>query len=141
MGYYSHVYICMKQSDYADMRDAIYELADPNLKRDIWYLLNAVDTIYDPYYNAPEFKGQFISMEWYDIKWYWDSPEMAYIENYVKNLPVYHFIRLGEEQDDTENESECNNYNDGSDYVNNRYVARKIEPYSYVQEMNGEVPF
>lgn len=137
MGYYSHVYICMRQSDYAIMRDTIYELADPELKRNIWYLLNAVDTIYDPFYNAKHFKGEYISMEWYNIKWYYDAPEISYIEKYVKNLPVYHFIRVGEDQDDIENESDGSDY----DYINNRYVSRNIEACCFVKAMNGEVPF
>jgi len=53
---------------------------------------------------AKDPSDQSVVLYWESIKWYDDFPEISMMKNFLESIPPsnYRFIRLGEENDDTE---------------------------------------
>lgn len=109
MGYYSEVGIAMKKADYEKLKRKINTLPKErnSLKEAVKHLLTNADCI-DPYINLKEYAGKFVAMHWETVKWYMydDMPEIDFLMEYIRTLPDYSYMRIGEETGDIEEEHE-----------------------------------
>lgn len=105
MGYYSEVNIAVAKRDYELLMNNIAALPDGRLKRDLYYLLAGakIDNLDAGDLSSGE-KHSYVIMHWESVKWYLEFGEVAYIENFVKSLETYQFVRIGEVFDDIVNE-------------------------------------
>lgn len=104
MGYYSEVNIAIRKRDYELLMDNIAALLDGDLKKDLYYLLDGAEIYSLDNRDNPANKGSYVVLHWKSVKWYSDFKEVAYIEDFIKSLEAYQFIRIGEIFDDIVNE-------------------------------------
>lgn len=109
MGYYSEVGIAMKKADYEGLKRKINALPKErnSLKEYVKQLLTDADCI-DPYTNLKEYAGKVVALHWKSVKWYMDDdmPEVDFLMEYIRTLPDYSYMRIGEETGDIEEERE-----------------------------------
>ena len=112
MGYRSDVAIVMKEKDFLTMLE---EVKQAEIKWLNDWILSA--------YNHPEVKNkpfcelnpqaddyQWVALYWEWVKWYEDYQEVAFIENFLQKINQYDFVRIGEDDDDTEIIYKSQNY-------------------------------
>lgn len=109
MGYYSEVGIAMKKADYEGLKRKIDALPEgkADLKENVEGLLLDADCI-DPYADVKEYAGKIVALHWKWVKWYMDDdmPEVDFLMEYIRTLPNYSYMRIGEETGDIEEEQE-----------------------------------
>lgn len=117
MGYRSDVYIAMTKTRYKDMIAEALCSDEDGLEN---LFVHADKIHYDDYSNI-------IAFEIYDIKWYEDYSEVSFIQNFLfDSEDGYSFVRIGEEFEDTEYQSNSGYYDEKKWYdVFNIY--RKVE--------------
>lgn len=105
MGYRSDVAIAMKKSDYDVMLQRAKELEENSE--------DVCDFIEEGYKQAipndkhqPENPDDFVYLFWEWVKWYTRDPEyfpeVTFIDDFLSEIDEYDFVRIGEEEDDTE---------------------------------------
>ena len=106
MGYRSHVMLELAKEQ-NDIFQALYMSKFPD---DAEWLFNCIENYDD---EATLYNFDF-------IKWYDTYPEVAFVEHFLDTIghEEYHFLRVGEEPDDT---SECGD----SDYYG-LYIRREV---------------
>ena len=125
MGYYSDVSLCLTKTGVNSLK-AKLENASPEVKSEVERLLEYADT----HTLDPASEAEF--WWWSDIKWYSDFPDVGLMEAFIRELDEkdYHFLRIGEADDDTERLG-C--YLDNPFNV---YLVRSIN-YSIPEATNG----
>ena len=111
MGYRSDVKVIIKKNDYERMQK---ELVENELFK--YAIVKEVSKI------------DGIILEWQDIKWYTEYKEVAEIENFITNLDIYKFIRLGEDYEDIEIMSNAGKDNE-YEFIDTIDVIRYIDEY------------
>lgn len=108
MGYESKVGISMPEPDYQTMLSLLGEIKNKKQAAKINAktaddVINLV-TKYADKNDIVEFEdGQKIRYLFWDWqKWYEDFPDVGWLMRYVRNLPDYEYIRVGEELTDIE---------------------------------------
>lgn len=108
MGYESKVGISMPEPDYRTMLSLLGEIKNKKQAAKINAktaddVINLV-TKYADKNDIVEFEdGQKIRYLFWDWqKWYEDFPDVGWLMRYVRNLPDYEYIRVGEELTDIE---------------------------------------
>lgn len=108
MGYRSDVRILIKEKDFNIMEKHVKD----KMKKEECYIIGNYDIKKERYTN--DSKTKFIYFGWNDIKWYSDEPkeykEVCLIDDFVKGLNDYHFVRMGEGFDDLEEFCELRSY-------------------------------
>lgn len=98
MGYRSEVKICMRKSDYKELKGRLEVTGDT----DTLDLFNE-DSFLDFSYTD---LGDVVVFGWGWIKWYGEYKEVTFIENFLNEIEEqghpYKFIRIGEETGDIE---------------------------------------
>lgn len=132
MGYYSAVSIVMPQEDYERMikkENFLKYMKDSNFKS-CYSNVKTPEDFYDDLVYMLE-KGsdenkviqykdkdcRYISLDY--TKWYSEFPEVSYVNQFLKDLDYYQFMRIGEDLDDFEERGCC-------DYLT---FERKIVPF------------
>ena len=99
MGYRSHVMLELKKEQ-NDIFQALYMSKFPD---DAEWLFSCIENYDD---QATLYNFDY-------IKWYEGYPEVAFVEHFLNTIDFeqYHFVRVGEEPDDTEEDGESDYYN------------------------------
>lgn len=96
MGYRSDVRIKLRETDYNVM---VEKAPTEDIKNALEYS-NILDKR-----NLTDSKNNtelFVLLEWNDVKWYDSYDDVAYIMNFIRDLPCYAFTIIGEEDGDIE---------------------------------------
>lgn len=109
MGYYSDVCIGMSKKNHEAMINAIDNLKDENLKKELQNLIG-MSIVCNPFIYGQDEPVTY--MIWHSIKWYNEYADVKWIENYLEEVLVddFSFARIGEEEGDIERTG-CSKYN------------------------------
>lgn len=123
MGYYSDVNVAMRVKDYRALLAKVKENAEKIEGLD--WLMKQAEVNYnvptDPRQSEEE---QTVVLGWYGMKWYDDAlPNVKFIMDFINQLDEVNFIRIGEDETDTER------IEIGDRFFDMFYVHRSIEIY------------
>lgn len=108
MGYYSEVGIAIKEKSYQDITEKACGVTDTKLKDDIMSLITSATDNYVVNHNFGylEQEDPYRILHWKWVKWYIpEFHEVVWFMEKLKECDDYQFIRLGEDIDDTEQDS------------------------------------
>lgn len=89
MGYRSEVSLTIKKTDFNKLTEEVKQSTNEMVK----YMFN----------NAQKFVcDEYITLYWNWVKWYEDFGEIRFFEDFYQNLENYHFIRIGEDNCDVQ---------------------------------------
>jgi hypothetical protein len=99
MGYRSDVGLCLTDTGRKTLEARLAELETEDEKTR--HIRNLLNTSGD---KREDQDSGAVAWYWESVKWYADYDDVSFIENLLKELDAedYYFIRVGEENDDTE---------------------------------------
>ena len=110
MGYRSDVAIVMKEKDFHTMLEEVKQTEIEWLNGWILSGYNHPKSKNKPFSELNPQSDDWVVLYWEWVKWYDDYQEVAFIENFLQKINQYDFIRIGEDDDDTEIIYKSQNY-------------------------------
>lgn len=91
MGYRSDVSLTIEKKDFEKLVNKVRQSANKNVK----WMFN-----YAKKFVSDDCETDCITLYWEQAKWYENFEEVQFFERFYKNLNNYHFVRIGDEDED-----------------------------------------
>ena len=103
MGYRSEIGLCLAAPAQAQLDESLLRLANEKGEAKVTKM-DLIQGLFQTAELRKDDASQAIAYYWPSLKWYFDYPEVRFVETFLDELPEedYLFIRLGESDDDTE---------------------------------------
>ena len=103
MGYLSEIGLCLAAPAQAKLDESLLNLANEKGEGK-GPEMDLIQGLFQKAELRQDDESQAIAYYWPSLKWYFDYPDVNFVETFLEGLPEedYLFIRLGESDDDTE---------------------------------------